>query len=63
MIDVDAIMFLVQFGLVMDTRIIEIFMTMHKAILLEGLKNLVTCLKCRMTFFNVNFTLPKNIEH
>ena len=62
-IDVDAIMFLVQFGLVMDTRIIEIFMIMHKAILLEGLKNLVTCLKCRMTFFNVNFTLPKNIEH
>ena len=36
------------FGLVMDTRIIEILWQCTR----QGLKNLVTCLKCRMTFFN-----------
>ena len=38
------VIFLVQFGLVKDTRIIELLW--HKSILLQGLKNLVTCLKC-----------------
>ena len=38
------VIFLVQFGLVMDTRIIELLW--HKSILLQGLKSLVTCLKC-----------------
>ena len=38
------VMFSVEFGLVMDTRIIEILR--HKSILLLGLNYLVTCLKC-----------------
>ena len=38
------VMFSVEFGLVMDTRIIEILR--HKSILLQGLNYLVTCLKC-----------------
>lgn len=43
------VMFLVEFGLVMGTRIIEILW--HKSVLLEGLKILVTCLKCDDIFF------------
>ena len=52
--------FSVEFGLVMDTRIIEIFLL--KLILLQGLKNLVTCIKCDDIFY-INFTFSKNIEH
>ena len=42
------VMFSVEFGLVMDTRIMEILG--QKSILLQGLKNLVTCLKCDNIF-------------
>ena len=54
------VMFLVEFGLVMGTRIIEILW--HKSVLLEGLKILVTCLKCDDIFFFIDFTFSKNIE-
>ena len=37
-------LFLVEFGLAMYTRIIEILW--HKSILLQWPKNLITCLKC-----------------
>ena len=56
------VMFLVEFGLVMGTRIIEILW--HKSVLLEGLKILVTCLKCDdIFFFFIDFTFSENIEH
>ena len=42
------VMLSVKFGLVMDTRVIEILG--QKSILLQGLKNLVTCLKCHDIF-------------
>ena len=55
-------MFLVEFGLVMNTRITDILR--HKSILLQGLKNLVTCLKCDdICCFYIDFTFSKNIEH
>ena len=46
-------MFLVEFGLLMDTRIIEILW--HKLILLQVLKNMVTRLKCDDIF---SYKLP-----
>ena len=55
-------MCLVEFGLVMNTRITEILW--YKSILLQGLKNLVTCLKCDdICCFYTDFTFSKNIEH
>ena len=45
------VMFSVEFGLVMDTRIIEILW--HKSILLQWLKNLVTCLTFDDIFFYI----------
>ena len=57
------VMFSVEFGLVMDTRIIEILW--HKSILLQWLKNLVTCLIFDDIFFlyKLHIFYSKNIEH